>query len=534
MKQNSTPVGSSSYSYQWVALAGGLLTVDALAILSSLILAYTLRISSGLLTYHFQAEIDTYFKLSLVSVPVWLILFGVLGLYRRDKLLDGLAEYKLAVEACTGGMLVMIVVSFMWRDLGVISRGWLTFAWVLSCGLVTLGRFLVRRVVFGLRQHGWFTARVLIVGANDQGIAMARQWCSTKSGMQVVGFVDDFKPLGTPVYDGLKVIGRPTALSELARQTQANEVVVVPNAVAWETFEEIIARASTLNGYTLRLSPGFYEMLTTGVIVTNKSFVPLLTIDDARIVGVEAFFKMLVDYGLGLPLLVLTFPLMALIAAGLKLVRPGEPILTRYQTIGQGGATFSMHKFNTRLSLAEAEGRRRSTPLGRVLVSWFEQMLYRTGLDKLPQFLNIVRGQMSLVGPRPRVINEDVDPRTVRHLQTVKPGITGPWILADQWAPDDEIQNELYYVRNWTIWLDMQILSKSVLSWVGGLSRPIATTKPPRNLTPPIASTHMGRLPSQPVASRATHRLGNVPTGDRGIWCYDANRKLEKQVVHVD
>ncbi len=151
MKQN--PVfASSNYNQQWVALTGILLAVDTLAILGSLMLAYTLRISSGLLAYHFQAEIDTYFKLSLASVPVWLVLFDVLGLYRRDKLLDGLDEYKLVAEACTGSMLAMIVVSFMWRDLGTISRGWLTFAWVLSCGLVTLGRFLVRRMVFWLRQ----------------------------------------------------------------------------------------------------------------------------------------------------------------------------------------------------------------------------------------------------------------------------------------------------------------------------------------------------------------------------------------------
>jgi FlaA1/EpsC-like NDP-sugar epimerase len=103
--------------------------------------------------------------------------------------------------------------------------------------------------------------------------------------MQVVGFVDDFKPMGTPVVNNLKVIGRPTSLYELVRQTGANEVVVVPNAVAWETFEEIIARANVQDGYTLRLSPGFYEMLTTSVTVTNKTFVPLLKINETRLVG---------------------------------------------------------------------------------------------------------------------------------------------------------------------------------------------------------------------------------------------------------
>jgi lipopolysaccharide/colanic/teichoic acid biosynthesis glycosyltransferase len=363
----------------------------------------------------------------------------------------------------------------MWRDVEV-SRGWLLLSWLLSCGLVGLERFMVRRAAYALRSRGWFTARVLIVGANDQGIAIARQWSqSPTSGMQVVGFVDDFKPMGTPVVNSLKVIGRPTSLHDLVRQTGANEVVVVPNAVAWETFEEIIARANVQNGYTLRLSPGFYELLTTSVTVTNKTFVPLLTINETRLVGVDAVLKSLLDYGLGVPMLIGTLPVMALIALGLRLSRRDKPVLVRYRTLGQSGTTFEMCKFNTRIEAVSrlAGSSRAAIPIPPG-VSWLDRTLYRRGLDKLPQLFNVMMGQMSLVGPRPRIVEDKTDARAALNLQTVKPGMIGPWTLPGACSSGDETQDELYYVRNWTIWLDLHVLFRAVLKGfaTGWLARP--------------------------------------------------------------
>jgi lipopolysaccharide/colanic/teichoic acid biosynthesis glycosyltransferase len=363
------------------------------------------------------------------------------------------------------GVMILIVLSLFFRDLFMISRGWLVLCWGLSSVLVVLERFIVRHIAYILRRHGYLTARVLIVGVSEQGIAIARQWSqSLTSGMQMVGFVDDFKPLGTPVVNGLKVIGRPTALHELGHRTGANEVVVVPNAVAWETFEEMIARASTPNGYTLRLSPGFYELLTTGVAVTNKAFVPLLTINEARIVGTDAVLKLLLDYGLGVPLLILAAPLMGLIALGLQLVRPHGPVLAHYQTFGQCGTTFEMLKFFIRMEpVAQAANQNRMKETTWVSLSWLERALYRSGLDKLPQLFNVMAGQMSLVGPRPRVVDEKADSGTVRNLQTVKPGFIGPWTSSGPCDPKDETQDELYYVRNWTIWVDLQALVQTLL-----------------------------------------------------------------------
>lgn len=460
---SQTPA-SSHYEFHWINLQLFLVIADMLVVLASLSAAYNLRIASGWLTYNAPYSPDVYQVLEVISLPIWLGLFAVVGLYRKDTLLGGVIEYQKVVKACTAGVMSLVLLSVLWREMFIVSRGWLILVWGLSNSLVLFERFAVRRMAYEVRKRGYLTARVLIVGANDQGIAIARQWSQTPtSGMQVVGFVDDFKPLGTSVVNGLKVIGRPTSLQKIAREMGANEVVVVPNAVAWETFEEIIAHASDSNGYTLRLSPGFYELLTTGVDVTNKGFVPLLSINDARIVGTDAVLKTVLDYGAVAPLLILATPIMGLIALALKLARPGQPVFARYQTVGQAGAIFVMRKFNTRIeAIVRAVGQGRATAAKWLTISWIERLLYRTGMDKLPQLLNVLAGQMSLVGPRPRVVDESSNTSTARNLLTVKPGFIGPWTSNGPCASSDETQDELYYVRNWTIWMDLQVIFQTL------------------------------------------------------------------------
>ncbi len=441
--------------HQWLLLRVLLVAVDAVAIWGGLTLAYRLRFTSGLLQYHAAWSAEVYGTLTLICVPLWLLWGGVIGLYRRDTLLGGLGEYKLVLDACTGGVMQLVLVSFLWRELGMISRGWILLAWLSSCLAMGTGRFVVRRIGYQLRRQGWFRDRVLIVGASEQGAAIAEQWLhSRRSGMELAGFLDDFKPVGTPVVDGLQVLGRPSALPAIAHQLGANEVVVVAGATSWETFEELVVHAVHRNGYTLRMSPGFYETLTTGMAVANKTFVPLYSVNSSRLVGLEAMVKTMLDYGLGLPALVLTAPLMVGIGLALRFDGTGKAALQRHTVLGRG-RRFVMLKF------------RSAGPTDVGSATAFESLLYRTGLDKLPQLLDVITGCMSLVGPRPRVLGKEGDPPdTVRNLTTVKPGLVGPWLVRSHWSTGNEARDDLYYVRNWTIWLDLQIIIQVTASLV--------------------------------------------------------------------
>jgi lipopolysaccharide/colanic/teichoic acid biosynthesis glycosyltransferase len=261
----------------------------------------------------------------------------------------------------------------------------------------------------------------------------------------------------------------------VARQNRVDEVVVVSNAVAWETFQEIMQRLSVSPEqapFEIKLSPGFYEILTTGVQVTQLAYVPLLLVNRERITGADKVLKNGLDYGLALINLIVAAPLMGLLALALRVSNRG-PLIERHRVLACGGGEFTTWKFHTGLGetprpwfahpLALASG-------GQVAAAAVEQasglqrFLYNTGLDKMPQLLNILRGEMSWVGPRTVSLGQvEIHSPWLPNLLTVKPGITGPWAVGGERTLDDEMRLTMVYIRNWTIWLDLQVLLQTAL-----------------------------------------------------------------------
>ncbi len=442
-----------------------LLIADGLAIAFALYLAYYVRIGSGWLPYQVSREFSPYGRRILIAVPIWLSLFAFCHLYDADYLLGGPQEYANVVTGCTFGVVALMLLGFWEKDL-FLSRAWFALSWLFS--VITVGgvRFGLRRVGYRLRRRGLFVRRTIILGANEHGRAIAVQLgLAASSGVDVVGFVDDFLPVGTQVINELQVLGRPRDLAQLTKELRVSEVIVVPNALAWETFREIIRLASTTDGFEIKLSPGYYEMLTTGVRVEYRNFVPLISIERARITGIDAWLKSLLDYGLALLALVVLAPFMALIAVGIKLTSTG-PILERHQVLGCQNERFHTLKFRTGLTgnprpifanpLSFPRELAACYPLGR----W----LFRTGLDKLPQLFNVLKGEMSLVGPRTiSVGSTDACEQWLLNLLTMKPGITGPWVVAGQKRSlEEEMRLDMYYIRNWTIWADLHILFQTL------------------------------------------------------------------------
>ncbi len=399
------------------------------------------------------------------AIPLWLVLFAFNRLYDPRYLLAGLQEYGKIAVTCSLGILVLIVLSYLEPNLSV-SRSWLVFCWFFSILLVSLERFLIRRVVRVLRGRGYLLTRAIIVGANEHAKAIARQLApATQSGIEIVGFVDDYLPLDSRVLRDLRVLDRPTALARVAREMGATEAIVVQGAIAWESFMEIITHSvSSLDGLAIKLSPGFYEIMATGVTLSHDGFVPLLALEKNRITGMDALLKHLLDYSLSLIALIVISPVLAITAMLVRFAARGS-VLEPYYVLGAQEKTFTTWKFRTHLA----------EPERNTIDHAFARPLYRMGLDKLPQFINVLRGEMSLVGPRPIPVSRaSVYQEWLPTLLTVKPGLTGPWVVAgrDVQSLEDEIRLDLYYIRRWTIWLDLQILLQTVLRLFQGV-RPV-------------------------------------------------------------
>lgn len=454
-----------------VFLIATMIVLDAVMLAAAFMSAFYVRVESGWLPPRPFSPVEEYMSTSLTVIPLWLVIFGLNRLYDQRLLHEGIRIYYHVITGCTYGVLALVL-TFVATSQGnpVPARGWLVLVWLFSILYVSLVRFVLRRFLVVVRGRGRFVTRVIIVGANAHGQALANQFRTTPgASVDVVGFVDDFLPLGARVGD-LRVLGAPAALHDLAQRYSAKEVILVSTAVAWETFQNLMQQSTAPNGYEILLSPGYYEILTTGVQVSYRDFVPLLRVNKMRITGADALLKTILDYGLGTAAAIILAPVVALLAVLVRLNSSG-PILDRYLVWGVRGGSFYTYKFRTHLDRHQpvaaglsAEARR-AAALRHPLSRW----MLRLGLDKLPQLINIFTGDMSLVGPRTISHNQDilVEP-ALANLLTVKPGITGPWAVGGQRTFDEEMRLTTYYIRNWTIWMDMQILLQTVVRILRG------------------------------------------------------------------
>lgn len=437
-------------------LIGTLVALDALMITLGWSLAYQVRIGSEILPYNFNANPDEYRNAVLYALPLWIFIFALCRLYNRDELLGGPQEYGNVVKGCLIGFAALIAVLIFIRTPDL-ARGWLLIGLVLTTLFVGSARFLARRVFYSLRGRGWFVQRALIVGTNDDARAIARQLTPPKhTGVNVVGFVDDYLPVNTPV-EHLRVVASTSNLHTVTQELNIDQVILVSGAMAWESFDQLL-RGITLAGtdnYAIKVSPGLYETLTTGVSVSYKNRVPLLEIERAPITGIDALLKGTLDYTIGALALVLTLPVMLGIVLVLLLLGR-RPLIDAQNVYSKNGKAFNTYRFRAQRPQSEP------WPRGRT----FGIFLYETGLEKLPQLWNIVRGKMSLVGPRP------VEPRYASSYQewlpnllSLKPGITGARASSalNVITLDQEMRLELYYARNYSIWLDLQILFQTLV-----------------------------------------------------------------------
>lgn len=447
--------------------------LDAACIVLSLWGAYQLRFH--VLPYSNPVSPDFYLRLTLMTVPAWLLIFALYQLYHPENLFGGLQEYANVVNACTAGLVGIILYGFLDRHgQEEISRGWLALVWGFSVFTVVMTRFLYRRFIYFLRRRGLFTRRVLIVGTNDEGRSVADQLRTIpQAGMEIVGFLDPHGSLDSPI-EGLPVWRGLAALKEAIQQTGIEEVIVIPTALRREELLELYRDWAREKSPRIRLSSGLYELFTTGVQVREVGFIPLVSLNRTRITGMDALMKTLLDYVGATVLLILLSPVFLFIAIAIRLDSPG-PVIYRRRVVGLNGRVFDAYKFRTMIVDADAyleshpELKREWEETGKIRndprVTRVGRWLRRTSLDELPQLVNVLKGQMSLVGPR--MITPAELARFGRwqyNLLTVKPGLTGLWQVSGRadLSYEDRVRLDMYYIRNYTIWLDLRLLLHTI------------------------------------------------------------------------
>jgi lipopolysaccharide/colanic/teichoic acid biosynthesis glycosyltransferase len=366
-----------------------------------------------------------YWLVALLLLPVELALFWSQGLYDRHLLLRGTREYSGVIRGAAIGLLVLVLVTFAVRL--PLSRQWTVLSWLLVAAFAGTLRFAIRRVARLLSRRGWFVSNAIIVGAAVHSVAVARQLNRPGSGMRVVGVLDDYQPVGRTIGEGLRILGTPAALRAVATARQVEEVIVIPNALPWETLQNLMAEATAdSSGPRVHLSAGFYDLLTTGVRLSERNRVPLLTLRRLRLTASEEAAKRTLDLVLAIFLLAAFSPLVIFEATRLRL--KNAAVLERHEVVSRDRGSFRMLAF----------------PLDLAVRSQF--------VRKLPGLLNVVAGQLSIVGPQPQPTASAASGPSLQ----VRPGLTGLWRQSDEHAEQEVL--DLYYVRNYSLWLDLQIL----------------------------------------------------------------------------
>lgn len=468
---------------QWRLFTLGLVIGDALMAVMAFHLAYLVRFHTSLAI--FREEViplqPLYEGLSYILVVIWLITFALLGLYNRRNLLGGTQEYALVFRASTICPLFVIFAGFL-EPRFVIARGWLLLAWMFTFLLISLGRFAMRRVIYFLRRHGLFLSPAVIVGANKEGLSLVHQLSGwTTSGLHIVGFIDEKLPANTPLGNGLSILGSAAQLENVVNEHGIEEVILASSAISSrEKLLEIFRRFGMSNDVNVRLSSGLYEIITTGLTVHEFAYVPLVRVNQVRLAGTDVVVKRLLDYAIAVPGLILLAPVLLLIAILIKLGSHG-PVFYQRRVMGVNGRQFGAHKFRTmhvngdailatRPDL-QAELARDHKLKDDPRITGVGRFLRRTSLDELPQLFNVLKGEMSLVGPRmiSPVEMENYDQWGI-NLLTVKPGITGLWQVSgrSEISYEERVQLDMYYIRNWSLWQDLQLLWQTIPAVIRG------------------------------------------------------------------
>jgi exopolysaccharide biosynthesis polyprenyl glycosylphosphotransferase len=460
---------------EWLLLIGALILNDLILYNIAFRLAYWIRYESNwpITKYWFQPAID-YTHLSLLTIPVFIVIFAMVGLYNRKNLLGDAREYSLVFTATTMAMFINISVGFLFPDDMILARAWVILTWLLSLVLISMGRFIIRRVVYRLRYNGWFQSPALIVGSNSEAGLVTNQLSTAKNGgLKVVGYIHCGNGQ-LDVQENLPCFGQLEDLHATIHKYHIPVIILISSALTRDQVVEIFRKYGTAKHIDLRMSTGLYEIITTGLQVKEDGMVPLVAINNVRLTGTDRIFKFLLDYCLAIPAALLFIPFYFLIAILIKLDSPG-PVIHFRRVMGVNGKQFNAYKFRTMYTdgdqilakhpelMDEYEHSFKIKDDPRV--TRLGKFLRKTSLDELPQIFNILKNQMSVVGPR-MICPDELEKYNQWdiNLLTVKPGLTGLSQIRGRsnLSYAERVHFDMYYIRNWTIWMDLQIIVQTI------------------------------------------------------------------------
>jgi len=441
--------------------------------LGDLLLVFASGMLAHRLTYLGRASAPELLDAVLLVMLVLLFSTEQMGLYRASRSTRLSAEAEMLSAGWLLSLSLLGGAFWMRNQLDGPVLKWLAL-WLVAGWLATLAlRLLVRLVLASLRRRGYNQRTVVIAVASEPGRYVAEHLrAKPELGIRVVGYFDDRGLERLHADDGLPVLGHVEEMQRFVSDQHIDQVWIALPFRAEARIREILhaLRHSTTD---VCLVPDVFQFYMLNQALEDVGGIPLLALNASPMQGASRLVKLLEDRLLALLILLLISPLMLMVALAVRLDSPG-PVLFRQQRRGLHHEIIEVWKFRTMRPHYQAPGTYTLATRKDARVTAVGAFLRRTSLDELPQFINVLQGQMSIVGPRPYPveINDEfkdvVDRYMLRHK--VKPGITG-WAqvnglrgaLDTPEKMERRVQHDLYYIEHWSLWFDLKIIALTIV-----------------------------------------------------------------------
>jgi len=452
-------------------------TADVVLVFVAFIIGYIMRYEWQIFRPVFdpsRAGFAPYIPYALFYATMLYFTYQGNGLYRNVRGRAWMEEVTLITNGVASATVVLLALYFLLQPL-VTSRLMLVYVAGLTVALMASARGIRRLLLAYLRTKGIGVQRVVIAGMGEVGQAVLRTLVArSELGYKVIGYLDDNPKKGAVDLGRVTGLGH---LDNLPNAIRAHGVDLVIITLRWKHYDRIqdTARTARNLGADVRVVPDIFQLNMRQVQVENLDGIPLLGINGThQLEGTSRFLKRTLDLGLILltgPIWVLIF---ALVALAIKL-EDGGPIFYRTKRVGENGREFCMFKFRSMIPDADHyrqqlieqydQDPRHPKVIDDPRITKVGKFIRRLSIDELPNLLNVIKGEMSLVGPRPPMPDEVAlyENWHRQRLQTI-PGITGLWQISGRSeVPFDEMcLMDIYYIENWSIKFDLQILLMTI------------------------------------------------------------------------
>lgn len=452
-----------------------LFSADLLIIALSWLFSYYLRFYSGLIPV--EKGVPDLFAYTLLLAPIiviWAVAFKAFGLYRPKRIGSHISEVFDIAKACGVSVLLLVSLTFFFKMYDFSRLVFLFFA-VINILSLSFGRLVFREVLRYLRKKGHNLRFALIVGTGDPAKEVIKRLEKhPEVGIKIIGIISIERSEAGKTISGFRVLDTFENIKDVITGLKIDSVFI---ALSWQEHSKIVEVLKNIGDEAadIKVIPDVYEFMTLRGGVEEFDGLPILNLQNSPLYGWNLIIKRTADIIFSALAIVITLPVMAVITAVIRLTSPG-PVLYRQERMGIGGDTFQMLKFRSMKTDAEketgavwaSEGDPRRTAIGA--------FLRKTSLDELPQFFNVLKGDMSIVGPRPerpvfiREFRKNIPKYMLRHK--MKAGITG-WAQVNGWRGNTDlekrIEHDLYYIENWSILFDIKILWLTI--WKGLVNR---------------------------------------------------------------